>query len=92
LICVVWVGFDDNSELKLEGARSALPVWTEFMKRALLLPAYHDAKLFRAPAGIVSTEIDPETGALATPNCPTAALNFSSPGPSRRRAVRCIAA
>src|SRR6185503_11522938 len=34
LICVVWVGFDDNRELPLEGAKSALPVWTEFMKRA----------------------------------------------------------
>ena len=34
LICVVWVGFDDNRELNLEGAHSALPVWAEFMKRA----------------------------------------------------------
>ena len=25
LICVVWVGFDDNRDFKLEGARSALP-------------------------------------------------------------------
>src|SRR5207244_2554283 len=44
LVCVVWVGFDDNSELKLEGAKSALPVWTEFMKRALQLPGYRDVK------------------------------------------------
>jgi penicillin-binding protein 1B len=34
LICVVWVGFDDNRDFKLEGARSALPIWFEFMKRA----------------------------------------------------------
>lgn len=27
LICIVWVGFDDNRELNLEGAKSALPVW-----------------------------------------------------------------
>jgi penicillin-binding protein 1B len=26
LLCVVWVGFDDNRDLKLEGARSALPI------------------------------------------------------------------
>ena len=31
---MVWVGFDDNRELNLEGARSALPIWAEFMKRA----------------------------------------------------------
>ncbi|MBV9033634.1 MAG: PBP1A family penicillin-binding protein [Acidobacteriaceae bacterium] len=40
LLCVVWVGFDDNRELGLEGARSALPIWVEFMKRALRQPQY----------------------------------------------------
>ena len=33
LLCVVWVGFDDNRELNLEGAHSAAPIWAEFMKR-----------------------------------------------------------
>ena len=28
LLCVVCVGFDDNGELKLESAHSALPIWT----------------------------------------------------------------
>ncbi len=37
LICVVWVGFDDHRDLKLEGAKSALPIWTEFMKQAVAL-------------------------------------------------------
>ena len=37
LLCIVWVGFDDNRELNIEGAHSALPVWTEFMKRAVAL-------------------------------------------------------
>ncbi len=37
LLCVVWVGFDDNHDLNIEGAKSALPIWTEFMKRALQL-------------------------------------------------------
>jgi len=76
LICVVWVGFDDNSELKLEGARSALPIWTEFMKRAVLLPAYKDVKPFRPPRGIATTYVDPETGGLAGPNCPLNQVEF----------------
>ncbi len=38
LLCVVWVGFDDNRELDLEGAHSAAPIWAEFMKRALAVP------------------------------------------------------
>jgi penicillin-binding protein 1B len=70
LICVVWVGFDDGSELGLEGARSALPVWTEFMKRAHQYREYRNVKAFEAPAGIVSVEIDPASGELATPACP----------------------
>jgi penicillin-binding protein 1B len=47
LLCVVWVGFDDNRELNLEGAHSAAPIWAEFMKRgpggspAWLRPAVH---------------------------------------------------
>jgi len=71
LLCVVWVGFDNNKELPLDGARSALPVWTEFMKRAHQFREYHGATPFTAPDGIVSIDIDPTTGALAGPTCPT---------------------
>jgi len=71
LLCVVWVGFDDNKELHLEGAHSALPVWTEFMKRAHQFREYRNVKPFEAPDGIVSVLIDPATGQLAN-NCPNA--------------------
>ena len=71
LLCIVWVGFDDNRELDLEGAHSALPIWTEFMKRALQYRGYRNARPFEAPDGIVSAQIDPESGMLATPGCPT---------------------
>ncbi len=70
LLCVVWVGFDDNHDLTLAGGVSAAPVWAEFMKRAVTLPAYKDTKNFAPPEGIVSVSIDPETLQLATPNCP----------------------
>jgi penicillin-binding protein 1B len=70
LLCVVWVGFDDNKTIDLQGAHSAAPIWAEFMKRALGYREYRDAKSFRAPAGIVSVEIDPGTGMVATPSCP----------------------
>ena len=33
LLAVVWVGYDDDRDLNITGAQSALPVWTEFMKR-----------------------------------------------------------
>ncbi len=40
------------------------------MKRALQYRAYRNAKPFEAPDGIVSVEIDPESGMPATPFCP----------------------
>lgn len=70
LLCVVWVGFDDNRELNLEGAKSALPVWTEFMKRAHEHREYRNVSDFEAPAGVVSVPIDPQSGEIATAACP----------------------
>src|SRR4029077_18294986 len=70
IICVVWVGFDDNRDFKLEGAHSALPIWVEFMKRAHQLQAYKNVHSFQPPDGIVTVDIDEDTGELATPNCP----------------------
>jgi penicillin-binding protein 1B len=69
LLCVVWVGFDDNRELGLAGANSAAPIWAEFMKRAVALPAYSDAHEFPVPDGVTIVQIDEETAQLATPNC-----------------------
>jgi penicillin-binding protein 1B len=70
LLCIVWVGYDDYSELNIEGAKSALPVWTEFMKRAIMLRPYSNAKEFSAPDGVVTVTIDPESGMPATAACP----------------------
>jgi penicillin-binding protein 1B len=70
LVCVIWVGFDDNRELGLSGAASAAPIWAEFMKRAVMQPAYANPEAFARPAGVVADMIDPETGQLAMPNCP----------------------
>lgn len=70
LLCVVWVGFDDNRELGLSGANSAGPIWAEFMKKAVMLPAFSDTQEFDRPEGVVSVTIDPETQQLASPECP----------------------
>jgi penicillin-binding protein 1B len=70
LLCVVWVGFDDYSDLRLSGALSAAPIWTEFMKKAVALPAYSDMKSFAQPSGVVDVQLDKTTNLLATPSCP----------------------
>jgi penicillin-binding protein 1B len=70
LLCVVWIGFDDNRELDLEGAHSALPIWAEFMKRAAALRQYKNAKPFAQPSDIVSAKICMDSGQLAGDECP----------------------
>jgi len=70
LLCVVWVGFDDNTELPLQGYQAALPIWTEFMKRAHKYREYKNASGFSAPDGIVTADVDPLSGKLSTPACP----------------------
>jgi penicillin-binding protein 1B len=57
LLAIAWVGYDDDRELKLPGADSALPIWTEFMKLATQYPAYRDAKPFDPPPGVVSVPV-----------------------------------
>ena len=70
LLCVVWVGFDDYSDLRISGALSAAPIWAEFMKKAAALPAYSDMKGFTQPSGVVDVQLDKTTNLLATPSCP----------------------
>jgi penicillin-binding protein 1B len=70
LLCIVWVGYDDYSDLRLSGAQTAAPIWTEFMKKAIALPQYADAKAFSQPQGVVDVQLDKITNRLATPSCP----------------------
>jgi len=58
LLAIVWVGYDDDRELRLSGAFSALPIWTEFMKRAAEVPGYGDPKPFTMPEGVVSVPVE----------------------------------
>jgi penicillin-binding protein 1B len=61
------VGFDDNQPVGLSGAQAALPIWTEFMTRALAGRAGDE---FEVPEGISFVDIDKDTGKLALPTCP----------------------
>jgi penicillin-binding protein 1B len=70
LLCIVWVGYDDYSDLHLSGAQTAAPIWTEFMKKAAVLSQYSDMHGFSQPAGVVDVQLDKTTNRLATPSCP----------------------
>lgn len=67
LLTVVWVGLDDNQALGLSGSQAALPIWTQFMSRAL---AGHANQAFDVPPGIIFVDIDRDSGKLASPTCP----------------------
>jgi penicillin-binding protein 1B len=70
LLCIVWVGYDDYSDLRLSGAQTAAPIWAEFMKKAVTLPRYEDVRPFTQPEGVVDVQLDKVTNRLATPSCP----------------------
>jgi penicillin-binding protein 1B len=70
LVCIIWIGFDDNHDLGLAGGASAAPIWADFMIRATALPGYRDVKDFDKPEGVDSVLIDSDTLEVATPACP----------------------
>ena len=70
LLCVVWVGNDDYTDIKLEGAHAAAPIWADFMKKAVLLPQYSDTNEFPAPEGVEIVSLDKATNLLSDEACP----------------------
>ena len=70
LLCIVWVGNDDYTDIKIEGAHAAEPIWADFMKKAVQLPQYSDTKEFTPPAGVDLVNIDKNTNLLPDGACP----------------------
>jgi len=77
LICIVWVGNDDYTDIKIQGADAAAPIWAEFMNRAIKLPQYSDVKPFTPPSGITMATIDQTTNLLADTACPDNTATFA---------------
>lgn len=65
ILALAWVGYDDNAELRMSGAKAALPLWTRFMRE--IEP--EGGGDFPGPAGVVLVQIDPRTGGRADPAC-----------------------
>ena len=70
LVVAVWIGFDDNTQLGLTGAKAALPAWIEFVRGAVEMRPELGGENFTQPEGIVYVDIDPQTGGLASLSCP----------------------
>ncbi|MBA2380065.1 MAG: PBP1A family penicillin-binding protein [Blastocatellia bacterium] len=63
LVCVVYVGFDNNDDLGLKGSDSAMPIWADFMRDALKLHPEWSGD-WAMPAMVRKAEIDIRDGSL----------------------------
>jgi penicillin-binding protein 1B len=70
LIAIIWVGNDNYTNVNLEGAKAAAPIWAEFMNRAIRLPQYSDMRNFTKPDGVEDVLIDKVTNLPADETCP----------------------
>jgi penicillin-binding protein 1B len=74
LICIIWVGNDDYTDINMSGAIAAAPIWAEFMNRAIKLPQYSDMTSFTPPDGVHVLRIDRATNLPADDTCPSDAF------------------
>jgi penicillin-binding protein 1B len=70
LLCIIWVGNDDYTNLNIEGAKAAAPIWAEFMNRAIKLPQYSDMHSFSSPEGVQTVRVDKNSWLPADDSCP----------------------
>jgi penicillin-binding protein 1A len=80
LVTGVWVGFDDRAPLGAgeEGGRSAVPVWTSFMREYVRV-RHPPALEFARPEGVVAVTVDALTGLLPAPAIPGATAPTPAP-------------
>ena len=67
VVTAAWVGFDQERSLGRyeQGARTALPMWIDFMAEALDGLSYH---AMEQPPGIIDVRINPKSGLVAATN------------------------
>ena len=68
LVAVVWLGFDEPRSIGVSSSRGPLPIWASFIKEAM---GNEMRGSFIPPGNIEHLEIDPRSGALAMPGCPS---------------------
>lgn len=79
VVGVAWVGFDQPSSVHEYGAMAALPMWIDFMRVALAGKPLHTMP---EPPGIISSNIDPNTGLLTQGGIPEYFRSNNVPAPS----------
>jgi penicillin-binding protein 1B len=68
ILSLVWVGYDDGHSVRLAGGDACVPIWARHMNRIDGLIADVD---WKRPEDVTERVIDPISGMLATPYCPS---------------------
>jgi len=71
LATAVWVGYDKGRTIESADGRRAAPIFAQYTEKAL---ENVPPKIFPIPDGVVSAYINPESGLLATKDCPIKTL------------------
>ncbi|MFQ3638419.1 MAG: PBP1A family penicillin-binding protein [Chloracidobacterium sp.] len=69
LVCVVYVGYDDNRQLGITGGSSALPIFINFLRAALKFRPDLAGEAFPEAEGVEKVTVDLQTGLLPSPAC-----------------------
>jgi len=69
MLCAVWVGNDDFTDIGMIGSEAALPIWVNFMKEANSMGWLSGAS-FPVPDTVSTQTICPDSGLVATWSCP----------------------
>ncbi|MEP7343542.1 MAG: PBP1A family penicillin-binding protein [Acidobacteriota bacterium] len=84
LVCVVWIGFDDNADIGVTGGSTAALIWGDFMIRALHIRPQFGGPFNVPTDGLVTLYVNPATGQPAQMDTPGARaeifLNGTQPG------------
>ncbi len=73
ILALVWVGFDNGDPIHASGSAAALPIWADLLNA---IPQHVSGQWFRVPPGVETRIICPESGRLASKQCPNPREEF----------------
>ncbi len=76
LVCVVWIGFDDNADIGVTGGTTAALIWADFMIRALQIRPQFGGAFDTPTDGLVTLYVNPANGQPAQMDTPGAHPEF----------------
>lgn len=83
LTTAVWVGYDKGKNVTTTDAHRAAPIFAEYTEKAL---ENVPPKIFPIPEGVVSVYVDPDSGKLASADCPSQRLEVFMKGTEPKEA------